>query len=36
MCFLALSKLKDINSNLQHLQINFCDKYVDNKCRDLP
>jgi len=23
MCFLVLSKLKDINSNLQHLQINF-------------
>ena len=36
MCFVALSKLEDMNSNLQHLQINFYDKYVDNKSRDLP
>lgn len=36
MCFVALSKPEDMNSNLQHLQINFYDKYVDNKSRDLP
>jgi hypothetical protein len=31
-----VSELRDMNSNLQHLQINLYDKTEDNKSRDLP